>query len=68
MIDDINLSRIEFLFEVYFPLNDELEVILGYELEHFEYSDNKINSSVFLSIGYDDIFNIKKDKIWNIEG
>ena len=67
LIDDINLSRTEFLFEVYFPLNDELEVILGYELEHFEYSDNKINSSVFLSIGYDDIFNIKKDQIWNIE-
>ena len=62
LIDDINLSRLEFLFEVYFPLNDELQVILGYELEQFESSDSKINSSVFLSIGYDDIFNIKRIK------
>ena len=62
LIDNIDLSRFEFLFELYFPLNDELEVILGYELEHFESSDSKINSSVFLSVGYNDIFNIKKIK------
>ena len=59
LIDDMDLSRMEFLFELYFPIDNELQIILGYELEHFESSDNKINSSVFLSIGYDNIFNIR---------
>tara|TARA_Y100001970_G_scaffold166581_1_gene203749 strand:- start:249 stop:986 length:738 start_codon:yes stop_codon:yes gene_type:complete len=62
LIDDIDLSRLEFLFEVYFSLNDNLKVIMGYELESFKSSDNKLNSSVFLSIGYDNIFNINKVK------
>ena len=62
LIDDTNLSRLEILFEVYVPLNNKLQIILGYELEQFELADNNLNSSVFLSIGYDDIFNTREIK------
>ena len=62
LIDNIDLSRWEFLLEVYFPLENGFQVILGYELEQFESSNNKLNSSISLSIGYDDAFNVKKIK------
>ena len=62
LIDNIDLSRLELLFEVYFPINDDLQLILGYELERFELSDNELNSSVFLSVGYSDFFNFKSLK------
>tara|TARA_Y100001970_G_scaffold272151_1_gene368479 strand:- start:1661 stop:2395 length:735 start_codon:yes stop_codon:yes gene_type:complete len=60
IIDD--LSRTEILFEVYFPIQDNLRVILGYEYEDFNNSVNSINSSVFLSIAYYDALDIDKLK------
>ena len=62
LINNVDLSRLELLFEFYFSLNDNLQLILGYELEQFEASDNNLNSSAFLSIGYKDAFNIQKFK------
>ena len=62
LIDNTDLSRLEFLFELYFNINDHLKIILGYELEDFNTANNKLNSSIFISIGYRDIFNINKWK------
>ena len=58
IIEDANLSRFEMLFEIYWPIDDNWRVVLGYETEQFEYSDNTINSSKYISIGYHDILNI----------
>ena len=52
----------EILFEIYFPIQDNWRVILGYEYEDFRNSENNINSSAYLSIGYHDNLNIKKIK------
>ena len=60
LIED--LSRTEILFEAHFPIQGNLSVILGYEYEDFINSNNNINSSVYLSIGYYDTFNINKFK------
>ena len=57
IVNDKNLSRLEVLFELYYPINDGWRVILGYEHENFRSSDNTSNSSVYLSIGYSDFFN-----------
>ena len=62
MNDDIDLSRLELLFESYFQINENLNLIIGYELENFESTDDNFNSSIFLSIGYDNIFNMYKLK------
>ena len=62
LIDDIDLSRLELLFESYFQINENLSLIIGYELENFESTDDNFNSSIFLSIGYDNIFNMYKLK------
>ena len=62
LIDDIDLSRLELLFELYFHINSNIKIILGYELEDFKISENKLNPSIFLSIGYSDILNINKLK------
>jgi len=60
LIED--LSRTEILFEIYVPIRNNLRVVLGYEYEDFNNSNNSMNSSVFLSIAYYDIFNISKFK------
>ena len=57
-----NLSRTEVLLEVYFPIEDKWRVILGYEYEDFKDSNNSINSSAYISIGYHDFFNFSKIK------
>ncbi len=57
-----DLSRTEVLCELYFPIRNNLRVILGYEYEDFNNSNNSVNSSVFLSIAYYDIFNIDEFK------
>ena len=57
-----NLSRTEILLELCFPIADDWRVILGYEYEDFKDSNNSINSSVYLSVGYHDIFNIDRLK------
>ena len=62
LIDDIDLSRLELLFELYFHINSNIKIILGYELEDFKISENKLNPSIFLSIGYSDILTINKLK------
>jgi hypothetical protein len=62
LIDNVDLSRIEILFESYFQITDNLSLIVGYELESFESTDDNFNSSIFLSIGYDNIFNVDKIK------
>ena len=62
LIDEIDLSRLELLFESYYQINENLSLIIGYELESFESTDDNFNSSIFLSIGYDNIFNIDKIK------
>ena len=62
LIDDIDLSRLELLFELHFHINSNIKIILGYELENFKISENKLNPSIFLSIGYSDILNINKLK------
>ena len=55
-----DLSRMEILFEIYFPIQDNWRVILGYEYEDFKDSDNNINSSAYLSIEYHNLFNLYK--------
>ncbi len=60
IIDD--LSRTEILLEIYFPIQNNLRVILGYEYEDFNSSINSINSSIFLSIAYYDVLNMGKLK------
>jgi len=62
LIDNIDLSRLELLFESYFQITENLSLIVGYELENFESTDDNFNSSIFLSIGYDNIFNVDKMK------
>ena len=62
LIDNIDLSRLELLFESYFQITENLSLILGYELENFDSINNNFNSSIFLSIGYDNIFNVDKIK------
>ena len=61
-IIDNNLSRTEILLEVYFPIEDNWRVILGYEYEDFKDSNNSINSSAYISIGYHDNLNLDKFK------
>ena len=60
LIDNVDLSRLELLFESYFQITENLNFIIGYELENFESTDDNFNSSIFLSIGYDNIFNVDK--------
>ena len=55
-----DLSRTEILFEAYFPIRENIRLILGYEYEDFSNSNNSINSSVFLSISYYDFFSFDK--------
>lgn len=62
LIDDIDLSRLELLFELYFNINKNFKIILGYEVENFKTSTSQLNPSLFLSIGYSDILNINKFK------
>ena len=62
LIDNINLSRLELLFESYFEINENLNLMIGYELENFESTDNDFNSSVFISMEYNKDFNINKLK------
>ena len=62
IIEDTDLSRVEMLLEVYWPIDDNWRVILGYESEQFKSSNNELNSSAFLSIGYNDIFSSKQFK------
>ena len=62
LIDNVDLSRLELLFESYFQITENLSLIVGYELENFESTDNNFNSSIFLSIGYDNIFNVDRIK------
>ena len=60
LIDNIDLSRLELLVESYFEINENLNLIIGYELENFESTDNNLNSSIFLSIEYHKDFDINK--------
>ena len=62
IIEDSDLSRFEMLVEVYWPIYKNWRVILGYETEQFDYSDNSTNSSKYFSIGYSDSFNFKSLK------
>ncbi len=62
LIDNIDLSRLELLFESYFEINENLNLMIGYELENFESTDNDFNSSVFISMEYNKDFNINKLK------
>ena len=57
IINDNNMSRMELLLEVYFPINDNLRIILGYEYEDFKDLENIVNSSAYLSIGYCNMLN-----------
>ena len=62
VIENDDLSRFEMLVEVYWRIYENRRVILGYETEQFDYSDNSTNSSKYLSIGYSDSFNFKSLK------
>ena len=62
LIDNIELSRLELLFELYFNINKNFKIILGYEVENFKTSTSQLNPSLFLSIGYSNILNINKFK------
>ena len=62
IIENSDLSRFEMLVEVYWPIYKNWRVILGYETEQFDYSDNSTNSSKYFSIGYSDSFNFKSLK------
>jgi len=62
LIDNIELSRLELLFELYFNINNNFKIILGCELENFKTSTSQLNPSLFFSIGYSDILNINKFK------
>ena len=62
LIDEIDLSRFEFLFESHFNINESLDFIIGYELESFNTTDESFNSSIFFSIGYDKYFDLEKFK------
>ncbi len=62
LIDNVDLSRLELLFETYFQITENLNLIFGYELENFESTDNNFNSSVFLSVGFNNFLNVNKIK------
>lgn len=62
LIDEIDLSRFEFLIESHFNINESINFIIGCELENFNTTDKNFNSSIFFSIGYDKDFDIKKFK------
>ena len=62
IIENSDLSRFEMLVEVYWSIYKNWRVILGYETEQFDYSDNSTNSSKYFSIGYSDSFNFKSLK------
>ena len=62
VIENSDLSRFEMLVELYWPIYKNWRVILGYETEQFDYSDNSTNSSKYFSIGYSDSFNFKSLK------
>ena len=50
IVDD-DLSRIEILFEFYYPIMKNINIILGYEREDF-FNQSKSGYSYFFSIGY----------------
>jgi len=52
-----NLSRIEILFELFFPINKNFTLITGYEREHFFHKSS--GYSIFFSIGYKSPLNLK---------
>ena len=52
-----NLSRIEILFELFFPINNNISLITGYEREHFFHKSS--GHSIFFSIGYKSPLNLK---------
>ena len=60
IIENSNLSRFEMLLELYWPIYENWSIVLGYETEQFEYSNNSTNSSKYISISYHDFFNIRK--------
>ena len=60
LIHNIDLSRLELLLETYFEINENLNLIIGYELESFESTDNNLNSSIFCSIEYHKNFDLNK--------
>ena len=55
---DNDLSRIEVLFELYYKLLDNLNIIVGYEIEDY-INQNERGYSYFISIGYKRALNIK---------
>ena len=62
IIDNTDLSRFEMLFEIYWSIDNNWRIVLGYETEQFDYSDNTANSSKYISIAFHDILNINKLK------
>jgi len=50
IVDD-DLSRIELLFELYYPIVKNITLIAGYEREDF-FNQKKSGFSYFISIGY----------------
>ena len=51
IVDD-DLSRIELLFEFYYPIVKNINIIAGYEREDF-FNQKKSGFSYFISIGYE---------------
>ena len=58
-IVDKNLSRVELLFEVYYPVIKDFNIILGFEIEDYIF-ETESGYSYFLSIGY------KKSLKWKL--
>ena len=58
IVGNSDLSRFEMLIEVYWPIYENWRVVLGYETEQFDYSDNTTNSSKYISIAYHDFFDM----------
>ena len=52
-----NLSRIEILFELFFPINKYYTLITGYEREDFFHKPS--GYSIFFTIGYKSPLNLK---------
>ena len=50
IVDNNDLSRIEILFEIFFPLTKHINLIAGYEKEDYFKQDS--GDSYFLSVGY----------------
>ena len=60
LMNEQDLSRIEILFESYFSIDDNWQIIIGYEYEKIKKSRNDINSSIYISVGYHDLLNVSK--------